>query len=254
LLLTILAEVAASHSRSAGRVKKHSLPVPTVSLNIAASGVDEDTDDVTRQLESAVRKMSRGSPGMTSPSRLSMTSPCRYGLGSPYLNDLALSSFRIGLSGLARGYEQYRESLLSLRPATEFGEASSDDLSSEWDSCSESDTSPITAGNFNLFPPPGTGLRKPDRSEDLPDPGTASGGCDRSSEEEAGSDDARPRSNSKRVRDRKKNLVRFPGIWRRRSVEIGRLQCELGKRIFLASLNGIFLMIHFNWNAQLIIF
>ena len=39
-----------------------------------------------------------------------------------------------GLSGLAKGYEQYRESLTFLRPTTEYGEASSDDLSSEWES------------------------------------------------------------------------------------------------------------------------
>jgi hypothetical protein len=44
------------------------------------------------------------------------------------------------LSGLAKGYEQYRESLTQLRPTTEFGEPSSDDLSSEWESSSEAES------------------------------------------------------------------------------------------------------------------
>ena len=66
-------------------------------------------EDVTKSLESAVRKMSRGSSPNFSP------------------------EFYSGLSGLAKGYEQYRESLTFLRPTTEFGEPSSDDLSSEWD-------------------------------------------------------------------------------------------------------------------------
>ena len=65
---------------------------------------------MTKSLESAVRKISRGS----SPNHL-----------SPEIYS--------GLSGLAKGYEQYRESLTFLRPTTEFGEPSSDDLSSEWD-------------------------------------------------------------------------------------------------------------------------
>ena len=50
---------------------------------------------------------------------------------------LNLSVSSSGLSGLAKGYEQYRESLTSLRPTTEYGEPSSDDLSSEWESSSE---------------------------------------------------------------------------------------------------------------------
>ena len=81
-------------------------------------------EDVTKSLESAVRKMSRGS----SPNHLS-------------------PEFYSGLSGLAKGYEQYRESLTFLRPTTEFGEPSSDDLSSEWDESSNessSDSSAIT--------------------------------------------------------------------------------------------------------------
>ena len=65
---------------------------------------------MTKSLESAVRKISRGSsPNCLTPEIYS------------------------GLSGLAKGYEQYRESLTFLRPSTEFGEPSSDDLSSEWD-------------------------------------------------------------------------------------------------------------------------
>jgi len=67
--------------------------------------------EVTQSLESAVRKMSRTSPGRG--------------------GDMA--GIRAGLAILARGYEQYREGIQLLRP-TEFGEASSDDLSSEWES------------------------------------------------------------------------------------------------------------------------
>ena len=66
--------------------------------------------EVTQSLESAVRKISR-----TSPSSADM------------------GGIRAGLAILARGYEQYREGIQLLRP-TEFGEASSDDLSSEWES------------------------------------------------------------------------------------------------------------------------
>jgi len=68
------------------------------------------TCSVTHSLESAVRKLSRTSP-----------------------NRSDLSGIRAGLAILARGYEQYREGIQLLRP-TEFGEASSDDLSSEWES------------------------------------------------------------------------------------------------------------------------
>lgn len=153
--------------RSPGRAKKHSLPansrpVPTLSLNNGDNSSHDD--DVTRQLESAVRKMSRGSPSLqgSSPNRMSRTSPSRFS-SSPYLTDLNLSNCRMGLSGLARGYEQYRESLMSLRPATEFGEASSDDLSSEWESSSESDSSPIGL-TFSGFPPNG-GPRRQSRSD-----------------------------------------------------------------------------------------
>jgi len=76
--------------------------------------------EVTQSLESAVRKLSR-------------TSPSRPG---------DLGGIRAGLAILARGYEQYREGIQLLRP-TEFGEASSDDLSSEWES-SDLETSPST--------------------------------------------------------------------------------------------------------------
>ena len=71
---------------------------------------EQVTCSVTQSLESAVRKLSR-----TSPNRSEMT------------------GIRAGLAILARGYEQYREGIQLLRP-TEFGEASSDDLSSEWES------------------------------------------------------------------------------------------------------------------------
>ena len=78
--------------------------------------------EVTQSLESAVRKLSR-------------TSPSRPG---------DLGGIRAGLAILARGYEQYREGIQLLRP-TEFGEASSDDLSSEWES-SDLETSPSSTG------------------------------------------------------------------------------------------------------------
>ena len=83
-------------------------------------------DDATQLLETAVRKISRGSPNLQrSPGASSAASP-------------SADPFRLeGLNGLARGYEQYRESLTAFRfpVTTEFGEASSDDLSSEWESC-----------------------------------------------------------------------------------------------------------------------
>ncbi|KAF0768069.1 inositol-trisphosphate 3-kinase B isoform X3, partial [Aphis craccivora] len=42
---------------------------------------------------------------------------------------------RTGLTSAAPGYEQYQKSLLEVPwPHAEYGEASSDDLSSEWDS------------------------------------------------------------------------------------------------------------------------
>ena len=71
---------------------------------------DQITCSVTQSLESAVRKLSRSSP-----------------------NRSEMTGIRAGLAILARGYEQYREGIQLLRP-TEFGEASSDDLSSEWES------------------------------------------------------------------------------------------------------------------------
>ena len=58
--------------------------------------------------------------------KLSRTSP----------NRSELTGIRAGLAILARGYEQYREGIQLLRP-TEFGEASSDDLSSEWESAAD---------------------------------------------------------------------------------------------------------------------
>ncbi len=83
---------------------------------------DEEADEeslvtcsVTQSLESAVRKLSRSSPN-------------RSGQDMP--------GIRAGLAILARGYEQYREGIHLLNP-TEFGEASSDDLSSEWESSAD---------------------------------------------------------------------------------------------------------------------
>ena len=113
------------------RVKKHSMPiVPILSLNDA---YEDDEEDVTKRLETAVRRISRGSPnpayGGNSP-LMGRTSPNRF-VCSPQ------EESPVGLSGLARGYEQYREWLTTLRPTTEFGEPSSDDLSSEWESSAE---------------------------------------------------------------------------------------------------------------------
>ena len=114
------------------RIKKHSMPVvPILSLNDAD---ENEEDDVTKRLETAVRRISRGSPnrqgyGGNSP-LIGRTSPNRF-VCSPQ------EESPIGLSGLARGYEQYREWLTTLRPTTEFGEPSSDDLSSEWESSAE---------------------------------------------------------------------------------------------------------------------
>ena len=88
---------------------------------------DAGEEDATQRLETAVRKISRGgSPNLQrSPGGVS---------SSPTADPFRFE----GLSGLARGYEQYRESLTAFRfpVTTEFGEASSDDLSSEWESCS----------------------------------------------------------------------------------------------------------------------
>ena len=100
------------------------LPVPSV--------MSPFENDVTKSLESAVRKMSRGSSPLmgTSPNnRVAGTGIFIGGTGEQYS----------GLTGLAKGYEQYRESLLTLHPATEFGEPSSDDLSSEWESGNETE-------------------------------------------------------------------------------------------------------------------
>jgi len=98
--------------------------------------VEDEVDDVTRSLERTVRKISRGgSPGRG----LFGSSAGRYG------------HYEVGLSGLARGYEQYRESLLTLRPATEYGEASSDDLSSEWDNSDAENNNNAPAASSAFF-------------------------------------------------------------------------------------------------------
>ena len=86
------------------------------------------TCSVTQSLESAVRKLSR-----TSPNRSDMT------------------GIRAGLAILARGYEQYREGIQLLRP-TEYGEASSDDLSSEWESAADIENNNTSTGSFNGSP------------------------------------------------------------------------------------------------------
>ena len=124
--------IGGSRSPVMRRIKKHSMPVvPILSLNDAH---EDEEDDVTKRLETAVRRISRGSPnrqgyGGNSP-LIGRTSPNRF-VCSPQ------EESPIGLSGLARGYEQYREWLTTLRPTTEFGEPSSDDLSSEWESSAE---------------------------------------------------------------------------------------------------------------------
>jgi len=83
--------------------------------------------EVTASLESAVRKISRTSPGR----------PPGGGV-------------RAGLAILARGYEQYREGIQLLRP-TEFGEASSDDLSSEWET-SDLENNNTQGGGLSFSP------------------------------------------------------------------------------------------------------
>lgn len=114
------------------RLKKHSMPiVPILSLN---DSTHDDEEDVTKSLETAVRRISRGSPNRQA-----------YGGNSPLMGRTSPNRFvcstqeesPVGLSGLARGYEQYREWLTTLRPTTEFGEPSSDDLSSEWENSAE---------------------------------------------------------------------------------------------------------------------
>lgn len=129
------------------RPKKHSLPsTPLLLPNVAFECTDPSVDNITKQLEETVRKISRGSPNgyswMAHYPRHAGTPPAT---NNHYLSEL--NNKRTGLSVLARGYEQYRESLVDLRPSTEFGEASSDDLSSEWESCSESE---LPASNILL--------------------------------------------------------------------------------------------------------
>ena len=96
-------------------------------------GHNQVTCSVTHSLESAVRKLSRTSP-----------------------NRSELTGIRAGLAILARGYEQYREGIQLLRP-TEFGEASSDDLSSEWESAADlenNNNSGMTSSPVRRYPLP----------------------------------------------------------------------------------------------------
>ncbi|CAB4060044.1 ITPK [Lepeophtheirus salmonis] len=104
------------------RPKRHSSETHTPEISI----YHYDGNSVTENLEKAVRKISRGS----SPNMQPRVSPVL-----EFMNDLA------------RGYEEYRASLKSIRPTTEYGEASSDDLSSEWDN------SDVESNNrFSSFP------------------------------------------------------------------------------------------------------
>jgi len=127
-------------ARSPNRRKKHSLP----NVNIATCATlpvpfinNPYEEDATKSLESAVRKMSRGNSPLFGNSPIANCNS-----NSTNTEQTCIS----GLSGLAKGYEQYRESLISLRLTTEYGEASSDDLSSEWEGSNEpSDPhSPVT--------------------------------------------------------------------------------------------------------------
>ena len=126
---------------SPSAMKRTSIPL----LNVHRPGDDEDEDeeDATQRLETAVRKISRGSPNL-------QRSPGGGTVSASVVASTAAVSEPIrleGLSGLARGYEQYRESLTYYRPTSaEFGEASSDDLSSEW----ESGASDVEQNNNNL--------------------------------------------------------------------------------------------------------
>lgn len=58
----------------------------------------------------------------------------RIGNGSSVKQLVLSSSSASGILLAAPGYEQYQKSLLEVPLHTEYGEASSDDLSSEWDS------------------------------------------------------------------------------------------------------------------------
>ena len=154
-----------SNSRSPvmRRLKKTSMPAPILSLS--GGRAESDDEDVTKRLETAVRRISRGSPNR-----------------SPLLGNSPKNS-QSGLSGLAKGYEQYREWLTNLHPTTEFGEASSDDLSSEWESCYATEIESINnnrvaGATYPLpFARPGTpslGLSPPTNSSSKDPPPTSS--------------------------------------------------------------------------------
>ena len=137
--------------------KKISLPGLKLPVPVIYNECPVDPDDVTKSLESAVRKMSRGnSPALmgcnsaTAPIANSSSSSSGEGGGSTSCGSGGTTATTTttggtnssetfsGLTGLAKGYEQYRESLSMLHIPSEYGEPSSDDLSSEWESSSES--------------------------------------------------------------------------------------------------------------------
>ena len=173
-----------ARSPGLGRLKKSSMPVPILSLNSHDFGKpDEDEDDVTKRLETAVRRISRGSPNR-----------------SPLLDPKHSS----GLSGLARGYEQYREWLTTLHPTTEFGEASSDDLSSEWESCSELDSFVPSRATLQVVRRPDTPAKEivPDEKPVIRRPDIELQHCDEERDgDDEGEGSTKPKRNSvKRVR------------------------------------------------------
>ena len=139
--------------------KKISLPGLKLPVPVIYNECPVDPDDVTKSLESAVRKMSRGnSPALmgcnsatipiansgTSSSGGGGSTSCGSGgttATTTTTGGTNSSETFSGLTGLAKGYEQYRESLSMLHIPSEYGEPSSDDLSSEWESSSESSSS-----------------------------------------------------------------------------------------------------------------
>eukprot|EP00096_Caligus_rogercresseyi_P009110 TRINITY_DN3035_c0_g1_i1.p1 TRINITY_DN3035_c0_g1~~TRINITY_DN3035_c0_g1_i1.p1 ORF type:complete len:548 (-),score=153.11 TRINITY_DN3035_c0_g1_i1:99-1742(-) len=136
--------------------------------DISIYAYDGGNDSVTESLEKAVRKISRGSsPNM--PPRV-----------SPVLEFM---------NSLARGYEEYRASLKSILPPTEYGEASSDDLSSEWDTSDSESNNPFSPRprlpTPQLLSPQVSHLRLPDPLPPLPAPREILKGEDSTTDEES---------------------------------------------------------------------